>query len=162
MVAKLRNQHDQFRELAAGLKILLRGRTPANPDVLAAGRWRLTRLLLQHLSAEERTIYRPLERDPRPEIAVLAHSFKCELDAAFARLEEHIDLWTRARIDADWRGYAIATGHMIDFWLERMDREEAQLFHLVNPKADINVRTPGDRNWAAGGWAIRQKIEEAA
>ena len=161
MIDKLCNQHELLRQFVGELLALVSGDTPCDPENLAASRWRLARMLLQHLALEERAVYRPLERDPRPQVVMLAYGFRRELDTSYARYEQHMAEWTRERIEAQWPAYVSAVRHMADFLLERLDREERELFPLVN-EAQPFPRTPRDRNWAAQGWTIREQIQQAA
>lgn len=162
MIDKLRHQHRLLRGFATEILGLVCRDTSCDLQKLAEARWRFARMLHQHLAAEERTIYRPLERDPRPDVALLAQSFRRELDDAYTRYEQHVDYWTHDRIERDWLTYRAAERHLAAFFFARMDREEAELFGLVNPSPDIAIRTPGDRNWAAHGLAVRDKIAQAA
>lgn len=162
MIEKLYQQHRILRGLAAELLGLVSRDTPCDGRKLADARWRLARMLHQHLAVEERLVYRPLERDRRPEVAILAQSFRRELDDAYARYGQHLDHWTVEAIRSDWTGYRSAVGHLARFYEDRMEREEAQLFPLINSDPHICIRTPGDRNWAADGLAAREKIELAA
>jgi hypothetical protein len=162
VIDKLLNQHQLLRRFGTELLALTEGDTPCDMERLAASRWRLARMLLQHLALEERVIYRPLERDPRPAAVIVAQGFRCELERTFERYRAHMGFWTREKIEKDWRSYTLAVGHMVTFLMERQDREEAELYPLVNADADISIRTPADRNWAAGGWTIRDQIEQAA
>jgi hemerythrin-like domain-containing protein len=162
MLDRLRNQHELLRTFARDLRGLIASEQPANADVLAAARWRLSRMLLQHLSLEERYVYRPLERDPRPEVNMIAHGFSRELDDSFARYQEHMHQWTPERISRDWHCYRRAARHLIDFLFERLDREERDLYPMINEEADIALRSPRDRNWAGQGFVIREKIGQTA
>lgn len=162
MLERLRNQHDLLRAFAEDLLGLIGSEQLADADLLAASRWRLSRMLLQHLSLEERYVYRPLERDPRPEVNIVAHAFSRELEDSFGRYEEHMHHWTPERIADDWQCYRRAARHLLDFLLERLDREERELYPMLNEEADIGLRSPKDRNWAAQGFIIRDKIGQAA
>jgi hypothetical protein len=162
MIDKLCNQHRLLRAFVTEILDLVSLQAPCDQQKLAEARWRVARMLHQHLAAEERLVYRPLERDPRPEVALLAHAFRRELDDSYARYEQHLDHWTYDRIRTDWLTYRTAVRHMAAFLFARMDREEAELFPLLNAEPDIGMRTPGDRNWAADGLAVREKIAQAA
>jgi hypothetical protein len=162
MIDKLCNQHRLLRSFVTEILGLVSLPAPCNQQKLAEARWRVARMLHQHLAAEERFAYRPLERDPRPDAALLAHAFRKELDDSYMRYEQHLDYWTSERIQNDWFMYRTAVRHMAAFLFARMDREEAELFPLLNAEPDIGMRTPGDRNWAAEGLAVREKIAQAA
>jgi hypothetical protein len=161
MITKLRDQHDVIRTIAAELRGLLAAATP-DMNALTDCRWRMVRTLLQHLALEERWLYRPLERDTRSDVVTIAATTRQELDGAFAQLQVHIDGWPAKRVEANWSEYVRATGPFIDLLLDRMEHEERELFPLVDGKADIGVRTPADRNWAADAMALRDKIEAGA
>lgn len=162
MIAKLCSQHQQLRQMGRELLALVDRPEPCDRLVLASRRWQLARKILQHLVLEERCVNGPLERSARPKISILAASMKVELEAGHAGFEQHLARWTPEAIESDWNGYRTAVRHLVDFMFDRMDREEAELYPLVNPHADIAARSPGDRNWAADGWAMREKIECAA
>jgi hypothetical protein len=162
MLERLRNQHDLLRAFAHDLLGLLGSDRAADPEALAASRWRLSRMLLQHLALEERHVYRPLERDPRADVNMIAHGFSRELEDSFTRYQEHMHHWTPEAILEDWPTYRRAAGHLLQFLLERLDREERELYPLINDEADIGMRSPNDRNWAAQGFIFREKIGQAA
>lgn len=162
MIDKLLHQHALLRVFSAELLEVLSSDTPCDQNQLAAARWKLVRMFLQHLTTEERVLYRPLHHHHLPEVALTAQSFRIELDRFYERFEEHMGGWTWAKIEADWAGYKLAVRHMVDTLNERMDREEVELFPHIDAAAEIATRSPDDRNWAAAVWTIREKLGEAA
>ena len=162
MIDKLKKQHETLRALNREMLQLISSDTPCDRAKLADARWRLVRTQLQHLALEQRVIYGPLARDSRPKVAILAQTFIKEWESAFVRIQEHSNYWTPERIDAEWTDYAAKARQLIHFALDRMDREEAELYPHVVQDCALSERKPDDPNWAANGRDMREQIQHTA
>jgi hypothetical protein len=162
MIEKLRKQHEALRALNREVLQLISAETPCDRAKLADVRWRLVRTQLQHLALEQRCIYGPLMRDRRPKVAIAAQTFVKEWESAFARIQEHSNYWTPDRIEAEWSAYVVNARQLIEFALDRMDREEAELYPYAEAGCAPAQRTPDDTNWAANGRDIREQIQRSA
>ncbi len=162
MLDRLRSDHARLKEVSTELLALVETDAPCDPATLADCRWRLARLLLQHLPVEDRHVYRPLEQDVRPEVALTAKRFRLELEASYARFQDHADRWTGDAIVSDWPGYRSTVRQLVQSLHARIEREEATLYPLVGDAARVATHQPTDRNWAADGWSLREKIVSAA
>jgi hypothetical protein len=91
-----------------------------------------------------------------------AQCFIRDWDAAFARIQEHSNYWTPDRIEAEWDGYVISARKLIDFALDRIDREEAELYPYADNDVTLAERAPDDRNWAGSGLELRDRIHRSA
>jgi hypothetical protein len=158
MIEKLKHQHDQLREIGSEILALLDQPEPCDPSKLYELRWRLMRGLLQHLALEERCVYRPLEQEADVVVAFKARLFREELEQAYAGLQRYLEEWPPERIRTQWQEYAASARFRMRGFFDRMDREEAELFPHVDGRPDIGIRSPHDRNWAADGAAMRDRI----
>jgi hypothetical protein len=161
MIEKLKQQHETLRALNREVLDLLGSDTPCDREKLADARWRLVRTQLQHLALEQRCIYGPLARDRRQKVALAAQGFIQEWEAAFARIQEHSNYWTPERLEAEWPEYVANARKLIEYALDRMDREEAELYPFASEGSPAE-RTPDDPNWAANGRGIREQIRQGA
>jgi hypothetical protein len=103
-----------------------------------------------------------LTRDRRPSVAIAAQTFVKEWESAFVRIQEHSTYWTPERIEEEWSTYVVNAHQLIEFALDRMDREEAELYPHAEATGAPAERTPDDPNWAANARDIREQIQRTA
>ncbi len=102
----------------------------ADLAALAAFRWKLMRLVTGHLAFEDVHLYDALARGGG-EAAAVAQSMAAELGHLLGSFQDHVRDWTPAAITGDWVGYRTASHALIAALVDRMDREEKQLYPLV-------------------------------
>lgn len=158
-IDRLLQEHDQLRAIGGELSAYLDGAEPPANDALADCRWRMARLILRHLPAEDRLVYRRLELHPDPAVAALAHRYRRELDGLFDLFQEHSARWTSEHVVANWPEYRVAARRLVAGLIERMRHEEEALYPRLATCPELPVeRAAGDRNWAQAGWLVRESL----
>lgn len=123
-------QHQELREVAAVYRREL-GRAAPDPKALADCRWRLLRLISGHIAYETAHLYPALRRcGAHAEDA--GKRMASELERLTGQLHAHVREWTGERISGDWAGYRRTSYTLIDMLTARMDREEQDLYPLLD------------------------------
>ena len=126
----LKDEHVALARVADELGRLIAGDAPSDPAALAACRWKLARLVTQHLANEDRQIYSRLY-DPTSRLGSSVKRLADELGGLYASFQQHITRWTGEAVRADWHGYRGETRALIRALHDRIDREERELYPLV-------------------------------
>ena len=160
MLDRLLREHDAIRAFAAKFEAYLNEDLLTDVDGLAAVRWDMTKVMMQHLAFEDRFVNLPLERDPRPHAAAIAQRFKRDLEAIQTSFEGHMERWSSAKTAADWVGYRRISLPQLRTLTGRMRREEDELFPLIAGCAEIaSGSVPGpERNWARSAWDVQTSL----
>lgn len=138
IVEKLKDEHVELCRVAGELKALVAGATPCDPGALAACRWRLARLVTRHLAAEDRQIYsRP--REPGSPLAAVAGRLKDDLGGLYAAFHRHIATWSGGAAAGDWPAFRAETRTLLKALVDRIDREERELYPLVEAAEPIDT-----------------------
>lgn len=133
-IEMLKSEHVALRLVTDELGRLTSGDAPVDPAALAACRWKLARLVIQHLANEDRQIY-GRRYNPKSPLGSSAKRLKEELGGLQASFQQHITRWTGQAVLADWRGYQADTRKLIDTLHHRIGREERELYPLVEAEA---------------------------
>ncbi len=161
MLARMLGDHDRLRQCAARLRALIDAPTPCDPAELAAVRWDLGSTMMAHLAFEDRHLYSKLEQDSRPAINAAGRAFQSELRAQFGAYAEHAKSWTPQRVAADWTSYGTAVSRFLALLLERIDREERELYPLVEEAGIVTIGSaPVRDNWTREAFAIKDQIRK--
>jgi hypothetical protein len=159
MLAIMLQDHERLRQCAERLAVLIDAPQPCDMAALAAARWDLGSTMMRHLAYEDRHLYSKLEQDVRPAIKAAGHAFQTELRDKFDAYAEHAKSWTPERIAADWTGYRTAVAGFLAMLMARIDREERELYPLVDEaKIDTRTSAPVRNNWAREAFAIKDQI----
>ncbi len=159
MLATMLQDHEKLRQCAARLRVLVEAVRPCDMAELAAARWDLGSTMMRHLAFEDRHLYSKLEQDDRPAIKATGQAFQSELRGHFGAYAEHAKSWTPDRIVADWTSYRAAVTGFLAMLMARIDREERELYPLVD-EAGIDTRSsaPVHNNWTREAFAIKDQI----
>ncbi|QDZ08260.1 hypothetical protein FPZ24_12895 [Sphingomonas panacisoli] len=121
MLAKMIEDHDTIRGIAATLRGFLNNDGAPIGPLFASARWTLTRHLLRHL-ATENLIFRDNASTAR-------HATKPDAPDPFEqRYRQHIDSWTPERIDSHWPRYCRELGSILNTLDQRMAFEEREIY----------------------------------
>ncbi len=161
ILARLLREHAAIRDFANRFSQMLASETVPDITAVADCRWEMTKAILQHVAFEDRYAFLPLERDPRADVAAVAKRFKRELEAIQADFEGHMDRWSTASTSHNWSAYrtvALAQNRLL---LDRMHREEVELFPYIASNAEILSNAtppPPQRNWARAAWDVKDSL----
>ncbi|WP_294390893.1 hemerythrin domain-containing protein [uncultured Sphingomonas sp.] len=158
ILARLLAEHTQLRDLAATLGGMLAASEPPSDGTLTDTRWSMARLMLRHLPVEDRHVFRRLEAHDNPAVRARMAGFRIDLNALYGAYQHHGARWTEDTVRADWFGYRAATRHLLASLTGMMDREESELYPLLDDAPAAEGRAPDARNWAGDAWAIRANL----
>lgn len=142
-IAELRRQHDELELLAGQLLEKVREKTPQR---VATIRWRLARVLIAHLSVEDRHLY-PAMIASGGRAQQVATAFKDEMGGLAQEFSAYMGRWTDQDIRQNWSRFADDTEALLGALAQRIARENKQLYpllpvpapperHPISPKPD--------------------------
>lgn len=137
-VSELKRQHVEIAKVAR-----LLGATVANaaqPQPIAALRWQLARLLMTHLAMEDRLFYPALQRMADSAARETGARFQTEMGGLGASFSTYMAHWSDDRVAADWPGFCAATRALLAALANRIEREDRQLYPLVERADGTNRR----------------------
>ncbi len=128
---KLRDDHDALLKLISLFRDILRQPVaPAGID-LVNFRSAFSKELLAHLTREDWLLYPSLLQSSDKLIASTAQTFIDEMGGLLAAYKAWSGNWPTERIIADWQTFAAETSAVLDALGERIDRENNELYPLV-------------------------------
>ena len=158
-LSRLAADHVELRALCAELRGLTASASPPDREVLTDARWRLARCLLRHLPLKDRLVYARLRCHPNPAVVDVVERFSAETGQLYGQFASHSERWTPEAVEKGWASYSIALRTLTHLLEDRLAREEAELLPHLDGAPDIpTTRGLDDRNWAADGWAIRDRL----
>ena len=158
-ISRLYRDQEELRAVAAELTTLCSQPHPPERTVLRDTRWRLARALLRHLPLKDRMVYSRLRHHPDPAVVAIAVRYSDEAAMLFGQFEAHTERWTPEAVEAEWPTYCLGAKMMAQMLDERIAREEAELLPHLDGAPEVPAeRRAGDRNWAGGGWRIRELL----
>lgn len=131
MYEKLQHDHIELLALSAQIKAELAVDTPVDSASLWRSRWKMTRLVAQHLAVEDIQVYRKLARDPRPAAIALSRRYEQELGQLLAAFNAHVAHWSAEAVQEDWPGFRKATFALLEALETRIACEENELYPLL-------------------------------
>lgn len=152
-------EHRRLRECTAEMAALAERSDPPDMAELNDARWRFARALLRTLTLKERMVYPRLRVHPDPLARAIAARFDESTAGDYAKFAEHSRRFPPDAVVLDWRAYAHAVRSRCVEAIERLDREEAELFPLIDSAPRVS---PGSfatgTNWAADAWRVRELL----
>jgi hypothetical protein len=133
MLHDLKAIHAELRHAIAELESILSRPAPQD-ELLSAARLRLSRLSSRRRSMIECQIF-PLLHDVASEPARQIADLRLETASLLVKSSQHIGQWTMRAIAADWSGYQRASADMRASMLDRIRREAAILYPLLEARA---------------------------
>ena len=158
-VVRLLHEHSKLRSLGADLVGLVSTAEPCDFSELARRRWGLARMVHLHLAYEERHLFIPLAADPRPEVRAANEKAKRGVEQLHSLYKAHVEKWDAAQVASNWPEFQASVKTMVMRMIVKIDREEADLFPLIETDVQIGSNwQPGMRNWAGDGVALQSLI----
>ena len=128
-------------------------------DELNDARWRFTRTLLRTLTLKDRMIYPRLRLHADPAAREVAERFDKSTVVDYERFAAHTKRFPPDVVVRDWRAYAVAVRLRTAELEDRMDREERELFPLLDDAPRIaSIPFSQGTNWAADAWRVRAML----
>ena len=119
-------------------------------------RWRFSRTLLRTLTLKDRMVYPRLRLHADPAARAVAERYCQSTAADYAKFAAHTRQFPPDVVVSDWRAYAVAVRLRSAEVADRMDREERELFPLLDDAPRMaSVPFSQGTNWAADAWRIR-------
>lgn len=132
----LRKQHGEILEIANEIQGILR--RPSAVDAVAGDKLRkalveLSARVTVHLATEDRVIYPRMMTDSDPKISGTAKRFADEMGGIGEAFKAYLSHWrSGAAIAADVNRFADETKHVVSALGARIQREERELYPLVD------------------------------
>jgi len=140
---RLRAEHSDLAMLGKAMCALVAAPEPPPDDAIEALRARLRDTLVRHLKCEDWALYPRLAASGDAALAGLASRFAAEVGGIGRRFAEYDADWSAGRVAADWPGFCDATRGMVEQLVERIEREECDLYPVAEALGDI--RPPAAR-----------------
>lgn len=144
--SELIDEHNIIKGLMAQLRAASGGR---NADELSTLRWKINRILLAHLAKEDRLVYPALISCRDRDTASMAHLISAEVGDLADKWRHYLSYWTVSRIREDGEAFRAQTIAVEQALLARIEREEAELFPLLQSTPSDSPRRNESGN-AAG------------
>lgn len=143
--SELIEEHKIVKGLMAQLCVASGGR---NAEEVSALRWKINRILLAHLAKEDRLVYPALISSGDRDTASTAHLISAEVGDLADKWRHYLSYWTVARIREDGEAFRAQTVAVEQALLARIEREEAELFPLLQSTPSDNPGRSGRVNAA--------------
>ncbi len=143
--SELIEEHNIIKGLMAQLRAASGGR---NAEELSALRWKINRILLAHLAKEDRLVYPALISSDNRDTASMAHLISAEVGDLADKWRHYLSYWTVSRIREDGDAFGAQTIAVEQALLARIEREEADLFPLLQSKSSNSRRRSENANAA--------------
>lgn len=149
-------EHRRLRECTAEMAAIARRFDPPGVEELNDARWRFSRTLLRTLTLKDRMVYPRLRLHADPAARAVADRFCQSTGADYAKFAAHTHQFPPDVVVSDWRAYAVAVRLRTAEVAARLDREERELFPLLDDAPRLaSVPFSQGTNWAADAWRIR-------
>lgn len=124
----------EHTDLARMVDELRRAVDDDEPDFerLAHARWRLGFLLAVHLAKEDKHVYPALKRHENASLASLATKYETEMGDIDQRYRDYLADWPIQMITKRWLQFRLATTDLMDKLVQRIKREERELYPLLD------------------------------
>ena len=149
-------EHRRLRACNVEMATLARQFDPPSTDDLNDARWRFSRTLLRTLTLKDRMVYPRLRLHADPAARAVAERFCQSTTADYERFAAHTKRFPPDVVVRDWRAYAVAVRLRTAELVDRLDREERELFPLLDDAPRLaSMPFSQGTNWAADAWRIR-------
>jgi hypothetical protein len=149
-------EHSRLLECTAEMAAIARRLDPPRVEELNDARWRFSRTLLRTLTLKDRMVYPRLRLHADPAARAVAERFCQSTTADYERFAAHTKRFPPDVVVRDWRAYAVAVRLRTAELVDRLDREERDLFPLLDDAPRLaSMPFSQGTNWAADAWRIR-------
>jgi hypothetical protein len=128
---RLREEHAQLVTIAGRLTKVIARAGPPPSSQLSALRQELISAVIRHLKAEDWILYPRLFASPDSKVAQTAHAFSDEMGGLAKAFTGYAQRWGSYAIQIDWPGYRRETTAIIDALIQRITRENRDLYPLL-------------------------------
>jgi Hemerythrin HHE cation binding domain len=128
---KLREDHAKLARLFRQLGEVVARPSPPPQMELFDLRRELVSTLLAHLKLEDWALYPKLIESGNDEAASVGRTFKDEMTGLAPAFIAYCDKWGASSIGADWSGYCADTRAILDALMNRLTRENRELFPVL-------------------------------
>jgi hypothetical protein len=128
---KLRREHARLSDIIQSLASFVMQPRPPDAEELFKVRNELTSTLIGHLKAEDWVIYPRLIANSDPTVAGTALAFSDEMGGLADAYRAYVNKWTAISIAYDWSAYCEETRAVIEALINRINRENRDLYPLV-------------------------------
>ncbi len=131
--AAMRQQHHEILTVTGEITRLIRmGKTVEEAALIRSSLNDFNGKLSRHLIAEERTIYSILEQHSDARVRETARAFAAEMGVLLETVIRYTSKWQRSEIEAHPLEFAQATWLILATLEARVDREDAELYPLLD------------------------------
>ncbi len=134
-LGRLRIEHCEILRIVERLRYLIGQSSPPPQLHLFALRHELSSTLISHLMTEDWLLLPTLLASPEQHIAATARAFIDEMGGLGIAYRAHCEQWNADAITADWAGYCIESGALLDTLTNRIAREDSDLYPLLEELA---------------------------
>ncbi len=126
-ITRCRDEHRELEALCGQLQTIVSGER-ADPAAVAMVRWRMCRLLLDHLAVEDRVIGDRLLGCGDTRLMALAWRYRHDFGGLGREFRDYLGHWPIERIARDWDRLRAETEHLLWRLATRAEMEERELF----------------------------------
>lgn len=130
-VAKLREEQVLLVKLVGRLGAYIAQPVPPPQSELFALRREISTKLIAHLKAEDWVLYPRLLMSPDRYVAATARVFIQDMGGLAGTFAAYSERWKASAIAVDWTGYCRDSSGIIDAIIDRITRENRDLYPLV-------------------------------
>jgi hypothetical protein len=128
---KLRQEHAELAEIVGKLSTIINYPCPPSMSELFKLRHELSFTLIAHLKAEDWVLYPRLFASPDATVAQTAREFSVEMGGLADAYVDYAEKWNAHSIDQDWSGYCAETRCIIEALMNRITREDRELYPML-------------------------------
>ena len=134
-IQRLRDEHAQLIEVIGQLGAAVQQATPPPAVELFELRAKLARALIGHLKSEDWLLYPRLLESKDPNVAETARLFVEKMGGLAAAFTDYSRQWSAKAIETDWQAYCQATTEIVTALRTRIEREDRELYPLIEAVA---------------------------
>ncbi|MBB6426070.1 hemerythrin domain-containing protein [Sphingopyxis sp. JAI128] len=129
---RLRAEHAALVALSRIILAMTEARHPPPASELTSARGALREALVRHLKCEDWILYPRLMASGDPGLMRTTRAFELEMGNLSADYVAYDEMWSGARVAADWPGFCRETRRIFEQLAMRIEREERELYPLAD------------------------------
>ena len=131
---RLREEHESLAIIVGRLSAMIAQDSPPPSRELYVLRMELTSALIHHLRSEDWMLYPRLLVSCDRRLADIAREFSKEMGGLSKAFRDYVEQWGAYAIKGGWKRYQRETAEILNSLTVRMDREERDLYPLLELK----------------------------
>ncbi|WP_195908550.1 hemerythrin domain-containing protein [Novosphingobium sp. Gsoil 351] len=132
-MAKLQDEHAELVEIVQRLRAVVALDTPPESGALQALRNELATAVITHLQAEDWLMYPGLLDSGDPALVEVARRFNAEMGSLARTFLDYCERWMPRSVIGNWTAFCHETRVITDLLVERIEREDRELYPLLKP-----------------------------